>query len=103
MAKITESGLRNLIKQELRKTLNEAMHQPEGLSKLNLFLQKLASMDEELARQLSSVMVKYNVPPTDDVAFGDYHDGGDLEVYTRKGGLIGRIKRETAKNLGIVK
>jgi hypothetical protein len=45
MATLTESGLRNLIKQELRKTLNEAMHQPEGLSKLNLFLQKVASMD----------------------------------------------------------
>jgi hypothetical protein len=41
-------------------------------------------------------MVKYNVPPTDDVAFGDYHDGGDLEVYTRKGGLIGRIPRDLA-------
>ena len=102
MAMLTESGLRRLIKEELRKALKEEMHQPEGLSKLNLFLQKLASVDANLARQLSSVMVKQNVPPTDDVAFGDYGTG-DLEVYTRKGGLIGRVPRDLANKLGIVK
>jgi hypothetical protein len=102
MAMLTESGLRRLIKEELRKTLKEDMHQPEGLSKLNLFLKALAGRDPNLSRQLSDVMIKQNVPPTDDVAFGDY-GMGDLEVYTRKGGLIGRIPRDLAKNLGIVK
>ena len=90
--KITEARIRQVIKEEL--------HQPEGLSKLNLFLQKLASVDANLARQLSSVMVKQNVPPTDDVAFGDYGKG-DLEVYTRNGGLLGRVPRDLANKLGI--
>ena len=102
MAKLTESGLRRFIKEELRKVLQEEMHQPQGLSKLNLFLQKLQSVNPELAKQISSVMVKQNVPPTDDVAFGDYGTG-DLEVYTRKGGLIGRIPRDLANKLEIIK
>jgi len=100
--KITEARIRQVIKEELRKVLKEELHQPEGLSKLNLFLQALAKIDSNLAAQLSKVMVSQNVPPTDDVAFGDYGTG-DLEVYTRKGGLIGRITRDSAKNLGIVK
>ena len=101
MAMLTESGLRKFIKEELKKVLQEEMHQPQDLSKLNLFLKKLQLVNPDLTKQISSVMVKQNVPPTDDVAFGDYGTG-DLEVYTRKGGLIGRIPRDLANQLGIV-
>jgi hypothetical protein len=100
MAMLTESGLRKLIKEELRKVLKEELHRPEGLSKLNDFLQKLEPVNSELTKQISSVMVKQNVPPTDDVAYADYGTG-DLEIYTQKGGLIGRIPRQIAKQIGI--
>jgi len=102
MAVLTESGLRRLIKEELRKTLKEDTHQPEGLSKLVDFLKKLQSVNPQLHTDFSNIMQTNRIPPTDDVAFGDYGTG-DLEVYTRKGGLIGRIPRDLAKNLGIVK
>jgi hypothetical protein len=103
MAMLTEFGLRKLIKEELRKTLKEAIHQPEGLSKLTTFLQKLKTVDIKLADQLSSIMLNKNISPTDGVSFGDYHDGGDLDIYTREGGFIGRIPRNLANKLGIAK